>query len=221
MSKEYKTAGHKYNGAIDRLRVKENNRHIIGDKQGVLFTHDLFQPIPPEFETADYVVCDPPWNNGLMKGFYIKAEKTIDKTFADLLDRMFEIIKALDVKDCYMEIGKQAVKNVEERMKAIFPSVKVIESKYYNKYPCYFVIGEQKGHEIALEAVVKDELDVIDEIISKQTGTVLDFCCGRGAVSRSAYKHSKSFVCSDLNINRLAVAIEDIIKMGGKMIVEE
>lgn len=91
-----------------------------------------------------------------------------------------------------MEFGAKGLNEVVSRMEKIFDNVMVIDSLYYNKHKCYFVIGENEGHHVDLENVVKDELKVIDEIISKKDGTVLDFCLGRGAVSRTAYKYEKT-----------------------------
>lgn len=206
---------HKYNGAIDRMGITEEQAHVINGGQGLLFQNNLFNPIPKPFYGADYVVVDPPWNRGNLKSFYTKADMELDREFEEFLDRIFEIVAAIDAKACYMEMGFQSLETVKARMEKIFPNVRVIESKYYNRYKCYFIIGEKDGEHIDLEDKVKDELLVIEEIISKRDGKVLDFCLGRGAVSRYAHKHGKEFVGSELNINRLAVSLEDIKKAGG------
>lgn len=208
---------HKYNGAVDRINASPDKTYTIGQKEGFIFAHNVFDEIPSLFTCADYVITDIPYNKSALKSYYTKADLELDKEFTDFLDRIFEVVAAIKAKAFYVETGKQSLKTLQERMAKIFPKVRVIESKYYNKYPCYFVIGENAGDELDLEDVVKDELDVIDEIIRKRDGAVLDFCLGQGAVSRSAFKHGKVFVGSDLNINRLAVAIEDIMLMGGNV----
>lgn len=206
---------HKYNGAIDRMNITPEQTHYINNGQGILKCHDLFKDILPFMRNADYVVVDPPWEKGNLKCFYTKADKKLDNSFEEFIDRIFYLLVELDVNSCYMEMGKRELEHITEKMRSVFPNVRVIESKYYNKYPCYFVIGEKEGYQIELEDVVKDELKVIEEIISKKNGTVLDFCLGRGAVSRYAYKNNKKFIGTELNINRLAVSLEDIKKMGG------
>lgn len=207
--------GFKYNGAQDRISLRNDEKYIIhknGVACGTMMQHDLFDPIPKEYLGADYIVVDPPYNKALLKGFYTKADMELDKDFEAFLDKAFDVVKQTGVEACYMEFGKQGLEGVKERMERLFPYVRVIQSKYYNKYPCYFVIGETNP--IELDAEVKDELKVIDEIISKKDGKVLDFCNGRGAVSSTAFKHDRNFVCTELNINRLAVAVEKVQKAG-------
>ena len=202
---------HKYNGAVDRINAKADKTYTI-DKDGVIFAHNVFDEIPSQFYHANYVITDIPYNKSALKSYYTKADMECDKEFTQFLDRIFEVVEEISADAFFVETGKQSLKTVTERMQKLFLNVRVIEAVYYGKYPCYFVMGE--SHPIALEDTVKDELDVIDEIISKKEGTVLDFCLGQGAVSRSAYKYHKPFVGSDLNINRLAVAIEYLQKQG-------
>lgn len=209
--------GLKYNGAIDRVKIENDTTYVVNNGQGLLKQHNLFNEIPEFFFNADYIVFDPPWNSGNLKSFYTKADLKLDQEWFSFIDRIFELIGTLNVNSCYMEFGEQWLNVAVERMKEIFDNVRVIESLYYNKNKCYFIIGENEGHEIELENVVKDELKVIDEIISKKEGTVLDFCLGRGAVSRTAYKYNKKFIGTELNINRLAVSYEDLLKMGAKI----
>lgn len=209
--------GHKYNGAINRVKIENDTVYTVDDGQGYLKQHNLFDEIPDFFREADYIVFDPPWNGGNLKSFYTKADLVLDQEWFGFIDRIFELMRTLKVNSCYMEFGEQYLNLAVERMNEVFDNVRVIESRYYNKHKCYFVIGENEGHEIELENVIKDELKVIDEIISKKDGRVLDFCLGRGAVSRTAYKYKKPFIGTELNINRLAVSYEDLVKMGAKI----
>lgn len=204
--------GHKYNGAIDRVNVKPDKKYIINDGQGVIFNHNVFDEIPQEFYGADYVVTDPPWSMGNLRSFYTKAELKLDREFKEFLDRIFYVIKTIGVNSCYMEFGKQFKDEIVRRMSEIFDNVRVIDSFYYNTKPCFFIIGENNGHELDFDTTPMDELKVIDEIIRLKEGKVLDFCLGRGAVSRTAFKYGKEFVGSELNINRLAVSYEDLLK---------
>ena len=206
--------GYKYNGAIDRVNVKPDKRYNVNDSLGIMQVHDLFDEIPSYFYNADYVIVDPPYNNQALKSYYRKAELELNNDIDELLNRIFEVMKEIKVNACYMEVGCKYVEAIKPRMEKAFDNVRVIDSFYYGNKPCAFVIGENNGHSIELEAEPKDELKVIDEIISKKDGTVLDFCLGRGAVSRTAYKYGKPFIGTELNINRLAVSIEDLIKKG-------
>lgn len=209
--------GHKYNGAIDRVKIAPDKKYIINNGQGVIFNHNVFDEIPAEFYGAAYVVVDPPWSMGNLRSFYTKAEKELDKEFKEFLDRIFYVLKEIGVNSCYMEFGKQYKDEIVRRMSEVFDNVRVIDSFYYNTQPCFFIIGENEGHELDFDTTPKDELKVIDEIIKLKEGKVLDFCLGRGAVSRTAYKYGKEFVGSELNINRLAVCYEDLLKKGAKI----
>lgn len=209
--------GFKYNGAIDRVNVKEDEKYIVNDGQGVIFQHNIFDEIPQEFYTADYVVVDPPWNRGNLSSFYTKADMKLDKEFEDFLNRVFEVIGTIGVNSCYMEFGAQYKDEIVSRMSTIFDNVRVIESFYYNTKPCFFIIGENEGHHLDFDTTPKDELRVIDDIIKAHDGRVLDFCLGRGAVSRTALKYGKPFIGSELNINRLAVSYEDLAKKKAKI----
>lgn len=212
-----KYAGHKYNGAIDRINVSEDKKYIVNGGQGRMFVHNIFDPIPNEFYDADYVVVDPPWNMGNLRTFYTKAELKLDKEFEQFLDRIFQVIREIGVNSCYMEFGFQFKDEIARRMSEIFDHVRVIDSFYYRTKPCHFIIGENEGHVLDFDTTPKDELKVIDEIIKLKEGRVLDFCLGRGAVSRTAYKYGKDFIGSELNINRFAVSLEDIMKKGANI----
>ena len=209
--------GHKYNGAIDRIQVSSDEKYIIDGGKGIMMVHDLFNEIPEDFMNADYVITDPPYNDSAMKSYYRKANLEPDKTANELFERVFDVIREIQVNSCYMEVGLSAVDYVKSKMESIFDNVRVVDSFYYGNKPCAFVIGENEGYVIKLDEQPKDELKLIDEIISKKDGTVLDFCLGRGAVSRTAYKHDKRFIGSELNINRFAVSLEDILKKGAKI----
>lgn len=214
-----KLTNHKYNGAIDRINVNPNKKYIVDEynnheSQGIMMIHDLFNEIPQEFYKADYVIVDPPYNDSAMKSYYRKANLEPNKTSKELFERIFYIMKEINVNSCYMEVGILAMEYIKDKMSSVFDNVKVIESFYYGNKPCYFVVGENKGFELDFDETPKDELKVIDEIISKKDGIVLDFCLGRGAISRTAYKHKKRFIGTELNINRFAVSLEDIMKKG-------
>lgn len=212
-----KRCGMKYNGAIDRMNITPEQMHIINSGQGILKVHNVFDAIPDFFRKADYVVVDPPWNRGNLKAFYTKADMELDREFDEFLNRLFYILKEIGVNSCYMEFWNQYKDVIREKMSAVFDFVRVIDSFYYKTKPCVFVIGENEGHELALDNQPKDELLVIEEIISKKQGTVLDFCLGRGAVSRNALKYGRKFIGTELNINRLAVSLEDLKNMGAEI----
>ena len=221
--------GYKYNGAIDNVRVDEKSIIKIDNGLGTMFLHDMFCAIPSEFYDADYIFIDPPWNLINVKTFYTKADMVYEHgKFTDFAARVFDIIRELHdngkVKNCFIEIGFQNVDMFEEELKRIFGNVKRYESKYYNKNLCYILQGFDDGCFVDIPTEVKDELKVIDDIVRCNSGKgkcILDFCCGQGAVSRTAYKYKEKFVCSELNKNRLAVAVQDVQKMGGKLVYVE
>lgn len=69
--------GYKYNGAIDRVKIKPGEKYSVNDGQGLLFQHDIFDDIPAEYYAADYVVVDPPWNRSILKDGYTQPVVTI------------------------------------------------------------------------------------------------------------------------------------------------
>lgn len=215
--------GYKYNGAIDVVNVQPNERYDVGDGQGLMFLHDIFDPIPDQFYSADYLFVDPPWNLGNIKTFYMKAELSYGHgIFDEFIYRIFEVIRELHdhgrLRSAFIEIGKQKVDVFEGELAGIYSFTRRYESKYYNQYLCYILQGWDAGHYTDIPDDKRDELKLMDEIIRLNPGKkVLDFCGGQGGVSRTAYKYGNPFILTELNRNRLAVAIKDIMDKGGKV----
>ena len=139
--------------------------------------------------------------------------------FTEYENRVCEIIKTIAPKYLLIEMGNQATpiwaKAMEEL--GIFNSVRVVESKYYNKHSCKMIECSNIG--MILEDECLDEQKQVEQVMRTIGSDVtwLDFMNGRGTTSRMAYKTGCDFVCSDLNKNRLSVAIEDLQKKGAEI----
>lgn len=216
--------GYKYNGAIDSVDVRDGVVYEAskdGRPLGEMFTHDIFNAIPRGYFDADVLFIDPPWNLSNIKTFYLKADIPYDRgQFGEFIARVFEVIRELHVrgqlKSAFIEIGKQNVDVFERELDDIFESVRRYDSRYYNRHPCYILQGWDAGHFTDIPDEGKDELKMIDDIVRMNRGKhILDFCGGRGAISRTAFKYGSPFTLTELNRNRLAVAIKDIMDKGG------
>ena len=184
--------------------------------------HDIFQPLPKFMKTADLLFVDPPWNLGNINTFYTKAEKLerID-SFERFYKRLFECIKEINTKTCYVEVGKEFLAEFIIEMKNIYKYVTFYNSSYYhdkNKM-CYIIRGSSKFKKPKLDYM--DEENIIEWICANEEYNIIgDLCMGRGLIGLHAYKNNKQFVGTELNHKRLSVLIERINKFKGESINE-
>ena len=99
----------------------------------------------------------------------------------------------------------------------LFPCVRVYNSTYYHskKNQCWILQGTKNEEDWKLDGA--DEWDAVFNICENVPfKSISDFFMGQGLVAQAAYKNGKIFYGSDINRNRLAVAINKVAEMGGE-----
>ncbi len=195
-------------------------RHPVPLDEPVIFAdgsivkvHDIFNPLPDFMLSADLLFIDPPWNLGNLKSFYTKANCTacLDD-FTPFYLRLFDCIKQIAPKTCYIEIGKDYLAEIIIQMKNLFRQVTFYNSTYYHKQDniCYIVRGSSKRKKLSLDYM--DEENIIEWVCTNEDYDCIgDLCIGTGLVGINAYKNNKRFVGTELNYKRLAVLCERML----------
>ena len=183
----------------------------------VLQAHDIFNELPDFMKKADVIFTDAPWNLRNIKSFYTKAEIEFPAIFdfLEFTDRLFECIKEVNPRVCYLEIGKEYLADYIMRMKQLYKCVTFYNTTYYHKKEnlCYIVQGSNKRKNWHYDWM--DEEDVIYKIAENENCDCIgDFCMGRGLVALAATKNGKRFVGTELNPKRLAVTLERLYEIG-------
>jgi hypothetical protein len=198
-------------------------RHPIGTEPYVfkdgstVQVHDIFDPMPDFMHKADIIFVDPPWNLGNINAFYMKAEKEerVD-SFERFYLRLFECIREINPRICYVEVGKEYLTDFIIEMRKLYRYVTFYNSTYYHnkKNLCYVVRGSLKHKKPALDGI--DEEDIIEWICANEDYDIIgDLCMGRGLVGLNAYRNGKRFVGTELNHKRLSVLIEKVEDKNG------
>lgn len=183
-----------------------------------LQTHDIFNPIPEFMLQADLVFVDPPWTKGNLSSFYTKAgimPPFID--YNEFYQRLFNCIRQINPKTCYLEIGKEHLADFILNMRGLFKNVTFYNSSYYHRTTnyCYIVRGSSTRPRAKLDGM--DEEDIIEWICKNETYSCIgDLCMGRGLVAINAFKSKKPFVGTEMNHKRLSVALESLKNLGAK-----
>lgn len=186
-----------------------------------LKAHDIFNPLPSYMLEADLMFIDPPWNQTNISSFYTKADKEFSFNFDTFCIRLFECIKQINPKTCYLEIGKEYLDLFIYKMKQQFKYVTFYNSTYYHKKDnkCYVVRGSNKTKKLQLDYM--DEENIIEWICQNEDyDCIADLCMGRGLVAVNAYRASKRFVGTELNHKRLSVTLSRLVELGAEYKVE-
>jgi len=206
-----------YGDAYLRYPLTDGEPHIFPDGSTVQ-AHDIFNPLPEFMLAADLIFTDSPWNTGNLTSFYTKAGK--DSKFDAFLSfyiRLFECIREIAPKVCYLEIGKQYLADFIKEMQPLFKYVTFYNSSYYHRKDniCYVLRGSQKAAKPKLDYM--DEEDIIAWVCENEDYDCIgDLCMGLGLVGYGAYKNGRRFVGTELNERRLAVLLEKIYGRRGK-----
>ncbi len=178
--------------------------------------YDITTGIPHWMKLAEMIYCDPPWNLGNLNTFYTKAGRDDYKDrFSDFYNSLFLCIADVSASACYLEIGKQNLPVFKTALKSIYPVVQVWPIFYYRKNPCFLLRG---GHTLqSFDFTSLDDAKIPEQAILAESATVVaDFCTGQGLTAVAAYRHKKTFLGTELNARRLAVAIDRVNKLGGQ-----
>jgi DNA modification methylase len=211
-----------YGKAYIEHPIKEGQVAIFenGSKVAV---HDIFKPLPAFMGEADIIFVDPPWNLGNLNSFYTKAERTDYKdNFEEFYKRLFECIKEISPKVCYVEVGKEYLADFIFEMRKLYKSVTFYNSTYYHQKEriCYVIRGASKYKKLPLDYM--DEEDIIAWICKNEDyETIGDLCIGKGLVAVNAYRNGKKFVGTELNPKRVSVLLKEVSRLGGKYIVKD
>lgn len=210
-----------YDGSIHKYPIKEGEVWKCGNSR--VAVNDLYKGLPDFMLQADMVFVDPPWNLGNLNSFQTKADLEERRAnFDDFLGLVFDAIRKIAPKVCFIEMGLQNYKKCEAFLKELYPFVSVYHSTYYNssKNRCVMLRGAFTEPTFDYEGI--DEIKIIELIMKHENFTCVgDICMGRGNVGIQAFKHNKDFVGSELNRKRLAVMINQIADLGGQWEVEQ
>ena len=195
---------------------------VVFDNESKLRVCDLTLRMPDFMRKADALFIDPPWNQGNITSFYTKAEQGHTVAYGDFLTSLFERIREIAPRVCYLEMGKDHLADALIAMRRLFPNVTFYNSTYYHKPGnlCYIIRGGRKRPVAKLDGM--DEEDVISWICANEDYNCIgDLCMGRGLVGVGAYKNGRRFVGTELNHKRLSVLLERITQMGGTYRIKE
>lgn len=208
----------RYDGSIDRFPLKPGELWTC--QHGSLMVNDLYDGLPAFMRAADCVFVDPPWNAGNENSFRTKAGLAHNPAgFTRFLDMLFSRLDAIAPETCFVEIGKQNVAMVEERLAARFAHLTRYPSTYYRKHPCFVVRAAQTPP--AIDYSDLDEADIIARICAEEPFSMIaDPCMGRGLVGFNAFRRQRQFRGTELNPARLAVLVNKIHAIGGEWYVD-
>lgn len=200
-----------YGGAYKEYSIPEEGYYF--DDGSRLKVHNIFNPLPEFMKKADLIFVDPPWNLGNINTFYTKAEmEERVESFELFYKRLFECIKEIKPKVCYIEIGKEYLAEFVMELKKQYKYVTFYNSTYYHKKDslCYVIRGSNKFRgKPKLDGM--DEEDIIEWVCANEDYNYIgDLCMGRGLVALNAYRNHKKFVGIELNYKRLSVPIKII-----------
>lgn len=155
----------------------------------------------------DMTYIDPPWNEGVLGGFYRRAGVERAVSLLELLSAMFDLVARMSPRVNYVEMGKQymdhAVHMIGERngrVTNIWPIV------YHRKHQAYLIRYSFTGEQPSMLRVDgKDDLDTPAIAIgSEEVHAVADFCTGKGTTGIAAHTLSKVFTGTELDPKRAA-----------------
>lgn len=214
--------GLKYDGSIEKYPIVDREVYSLPNGSKISIA-DITRGIPEYLKQADCVFIDPAGNKGVLKAYYTKAELECPvQSFDEFVAYIKRCIEEINPERLFVECFPRNQKQIIHMVESLFPCVKVYNSSYYHdkKNVCWIVQGTKQQEDWGLEGV--DEWDAVFKICHDVPFTsISDFFMGRGLVAEAAYKANKPFYGSDMNRNRLAVAISRVAKRGGEWTVSK
>lgn len=211
-----KQKGLRYDGSIDKYPITEGETYIL-DNGSKIAIADITLGLPEFSKKADCVFIDPAGNKGVLKAYYTKAEKECPvQSFDEFITYIKNCIEQINPDRLFVECFARNKNQIVPMVESLFPCVKIYNNTYYHslKNECWIVQGSKKPEDWGLEGM--DEWDAVFKICKEVPfNAITDFFLGQGLVAEAAYEAGKIFYGSDMNRNRLAVAISRIVKRGG------
>lgn len=211
-----KQKGLRYDGSIDKYPITEGEVYCL-DNGSKITIADITLELPEFSEKADCVFIDPAGNKGVLKAYYTKAEKECPvQSFDEFVTHIKKCIEQIKPDRLFVECFARNKTQIIKMVESLFPCVKIYNNTYYHspKNACWIVQGTKQPEDWKLEGM--DELEAVFKICEDVPfKAITDFFLGQGLVAEAAFNAGKVFYGSDMNRNRLAVAINCIAKRGG------
>ena len=211
-----KQKGLRYDGSIDKYPITEGEVYCL-DNGSKITIADITLELPEFSEKADCVFIDPAGNKGVLKAYYTKAEKECPvQSFDEFVTHIKKCIEQIKPDRIFVECFARNKTQIIKMVESLFPCVKIYNNTYYHspKNACWIVQGTKQPEDWKLEGM--DEWEAVFKICEDVPfKAITDFFLGQGLVAEAAFNAGKVFYGSDMNRNRLAVAINRIAKRGG------
>lgn len=195
---------------------------LLSNEKCHIESHDIYDGLLDIMKDADVVFTDIPYNQSLLTNYnYRVSERSPnnDIVFDTFLKSLFGIISQLNLKHCFIEVGKENLHTIINNLNAQFKYVTFYNSTYYhskdNKSYIVHATNNFKSRRFK-ELEDKDESDIIAWVCRNIDYTcILDPCMGKGLVGINAYINGNRFIGTDINAERLQVLVDKIDKLEG------
>lgn len=206
----------KYDGSIDEYPIKEGEIYELTNGSKIQIA-DITRGIPSFLRQADCVFIDPAGSKGVLKSYYTKAEKECPiQTFGEFVEHISRCVTEISPTRLFVECFMRNREQLESMVRNLYPHVKVYNATYYHRpeNKAWIIQGSYNPEEYEFEGM--DEWDIVFKLCKEVPFTsIADFFMGQGLVAEAAFAAGKQFFGSDMNRNRLAVAINRVAKKGG------
>ena len=211
----------KYDGSIDRYPISEGEIYELENGSKIQIA-DITKGIPMFLKEADCIFIDPAGSKGVLKSYYTKADKVCPvSTFDEFVEHIKRCITEISPTRLFVECFMRNRVQLEAMVRSLFPCVEVYDSMYYHKpeNKAWIIQGTKTPEKYDFDGM--DEWDIVFKLCKEVPfERIADFFMGQGLVAEAAFDAGKPFFGSDMNRNRLAVAISRVAKKGGKWTVK-
>lgn len=175
-----------YHSALKGTRIEESQPLDRFEHNGsVAFVHDVFNPLPKDFDACDCFYFEPPYPTGAKK--FDERVGVSGRTYRQLVSHISEFICSTD-KPVVIAMSKTIIKQYPHPTQTL--EVDFVHSKggqkttlaVYNTY-----LGNPKTTDEALITLLKT-YDCVGDLV-----------CGYGHTAQVALSQNKKFVVSDYN----------------------
>ncbi len=206
----------KYDGSIDEYPISDAQVYELANGSKIQIA-DITKGIPAFEKQADCVFIDPAGSKGVLKSYYTKAEKECPVgSFDEFVVWIKKSVKEINPDRLFVECFIRNRASLEAMVRELFPNVVVYDSMYYHKKEnkCWILQGTKQPEKYDFDGM--DEWDIVYKMCKDVPfNSIADFFMGQGLVAEAAFSAGKPFYGSDMNRNRLAVAISRVAKKGG------